>query len=464
MEEKYIIKSHEKMTRKKNRFGTLREKFEKHNIGELLDDYDYEMNYPLTPENSYGSKYSKIYLKCSKGHQYSMTVGNRMSGHGCPYCSGRAVITGKTDLLTVFPEWGEKWSKNNQIEASKISWCSGKMGKFICDICEEEFETKIASISYRKGSGGCICKKCAQKLSAKRISEKIGKLNPIACTDPDVMKFWDYDKNSEIDPFKISRGSEKYKVNWKCPVCEFEWSTTPNQMTYKNRGCPECTKKKTHKEASIKAAIKNNLEEKFPEIAAEFSERNEMDVKLVSAGSGIEYIWKCSKCGHEYLATPNSRTSIGRGCSKCQKIRSVPQAIVNKAINKFFKTEYNTKKVIDNLELDIYIPELNTAIEYDGRVWHGNAKYNTTYKRDSRKNKKCIEKGIRLIRIRERPLRKLKHCENILIYCKNAGSRAYYKSFADLVNEIYKEIGVDYIIDEKEIREFYMDIKMKNDI
>ena len=50
-------------------------------------------------------------------------------------------------------------------------------------------------------------------------------------------------------------------------------------------------------------------------------------------------------------------------------------------------------------ELDIYIPDIKTAIEYDGVHWHENKLY-----QDNLKDKKCRVKGLHLIRIREYPL------------------------------------------------------------
>lgn len=52
------------------------------------------------------------------------------------------------------------------------------------------------------------------------------------------------------------------------------------------------------------------------------------------------------------------------------------------------------------MELDIYIPSKRIAIEYDGAFWHNPSKI----KRDTKKYQLCQEKGIYLIRIREKRL------------------------------------------------------------
>ena len=50
-------------------------------------------------------------------------------------------------------------------------------------------------------------------------------------------------------------------------------------------------------------------------------------------------------------------------------------------------------------EVDIFIPELNTAVEYDGWYWHRNS-----YDKDIKKQNKVNEKGVKLLRVRENPL------------------------------------------------------------
>lgn len=56
---------------------------------------------------------------------------------------------------------------------------------------------------------------------------------------------------------------------------------------------------------------------------------------------------------------------------------------------------HNDRKILNGKELDIYFPDLNFAIEYDGSYWH-DSKY------DLIKNNLCKEKGIELIRINDK--------------------------------------------------------------
>ena len=74
-----------------------------------------------------------------------------------------------------------------------------------------------------------------------------------------------------------------------------------------------------------------------------------------------------------------------------------PQAFLYNIIRKEYNTynvTYNDRKAIYPKELDIFIPELKLAIEYDSRHFHNR-------KHDKEKNLLCKEKGITLIRIIE---------------------------------------------------------------
>lgn len=56
---------------------------------------------------------------------------------------------------------------------------------------------------------------------------------------------------------------------------------------------------------------------------------------------------------------------------------------------------YKNSTVLKSFELDIFIPSLNCAIEYDGEIYH------KFVEKDKRKDQLCKEAGITLYRIRE---------------------------------------------------------------
>lgn len=83
-----------------------------------------------------------------------------------------------------------------------------------------------------------------------------------------------------------------------------------------------------------------------------------------------------------------------------------PTSIAEKQIVTFIKSFYtkevveNSRKIIKPLELDIYLPDINLAIEYNGTWFHSyNAGTSKNY--HINKSKRCRNLGIRLIHIYE---------------------------------------------------------------
>jgi very-short-patch-repair endonuclease len=57
---------------------------------------------------------------------------------------------------------------------------------------------------------------------------------------------------------------------------------------------------------------------------------------------------------------------------------------------------------VNGIEIDIYLPQFNLGIEYDGEYWH---KEKEKEEQDLEKNRLFIAKNIHIIRVREKPLK-----------------------------------------------------------
>jgi len=60
----------------------------------IADEWDYDKNHPLRPENFSHGSHTKVWWLCSKDHSYEVIIGERTSVNsgGCPYCSGRKTL------------------------------------------------------------------------------------------------------------------------------------------------------------------------------------------------------------------------------------------------------------------------------------------------------------------------------------------------------------------------------------
>ena len=195
-------------------------------------------------------------------------------------------------LSKVHPELISEWSDKNYpltpdnitFGSNKIVWWKGS--------CGHEWQ---ASVKSRSSGENCpIC-------SGKRVATGI---NDLATLKPELVKEWS-DKNT-LKPTEVTVGSHK-KIIWKCKLGH-EWKATVKSRTLNGTGCPYCSHN------SILAGF-NDLASQFPDVAAEWSERNKMKPTRVTAFSNQKVWWKCSK-GHEWNALISTR-SYGSKCPYC---------------------------------------------------------------------------------------------------------------------------------------------------
>lgn len=182
-------------------------------------------------------------------------------------------------------------------------------------------------------------------------------------------------KNNGLTLADILPNSNK-RVWWKCSKGH-EWQTQINNRN-KGNGCPYCS-------GRVAVKGKTDLQTVNPALAKEWDyEKNKGLTPLdVTPNCHKKVWWKCQK-GHEWIATIGSRNS-GIGCPVCSSERntSSPEYILLYYLRKYGLDVMHSYREY-GYELDIYIPSLKTAIEYDGYYWH-----TKKVQQDLEKNLKC---------------------------------------------------------------------------
>jgi len=122
-----------------------------------------------------------------------------------------------------------------------------------------------------------------------------------------------------------------------------------------------------------------------------------------------KYLFECKRCGQ----TESHDISDGRDvkCSKCDKAMSSFQTEVLEYIKTILPEEpivTNNRAILSPLELDIYIPNKNIAIETNGLYWHTEISGGKNKNYHLNKTKTSAVKGIRLIHILENEWNKSK--------------------------------------------------------
>ena len=319
-----------------------------------------------------------------------------------------------SDNAQLMDEWD--WDKNGNLgfDPQKMTCGSERKAWWKCKK-SHNWQATIASRNQGKG-----CPYCANR------KVLIG-YNDLQTANPSLSKEWHYENNQGLTPMDITSNSDK-KVWWRCNEGH-EWQARIADRS-KGNSCPYCAGKKV-------LVGYNDLNTVNIELAKEwnYEKNNSLTPMDVTANSDKKVWWKCSK-GHEWAAKIYSRSN-GSGCPACssEKHTSFPEyAMIYYLQKQGLDVIHSSKK--HGYELDIYIPSLKIAIEYDGYYWHKDK-----VSLDLEKNRKCENDGIKLYRIRE-GLSSLN--DSSIDYVTQRNQKDFPKILEEILHEI---IGVSVDID-----------------
>ena len=207
---------------------------------DLAGEWVYEKNGGLTPLDVLPNSDKRAWWRCSKGHEWQSTIGNRTKGNGCPYCSGKKVLKGFNDLQTVNPSLASEWNyeKNGDLTPESVTSNSNKS---VWWKCNKGHEWKAIICDRNRGNGCPYC-------SGKRVLKGF---NDLQTVNPSLASEWNYEKNGDLTPENVTPNSNK-SVWWKCHLCNHEWRTSVSNRNNQNTGCPKCVKKRVAKAISRK--------------------------------------------------------------------------------------------------------------------------------------------------------------------------------------------------------------------
>jgi hypothetical protein len=252
-----------------------------------------------------GSKV-KIWWICSRNptHEWEAQILSRVQGKGCPFCSGRQVIGGETDLASQYPEIAKEWhpQKNGSLTPSQVTRASSRSVWWICKKFADH-EWKASPKSRTLMESGCpIC-------SGRQILKGF---NDLVTTHPQIATQWHPTKNIGRRPTDISKGSNN-KVWWVCSDHpDHEWEAVVLSRTFSNSGCPICSGHQTLKGF-------NDLATTHPELCEQWHPSKNRGLKpdQFSQGSNEKIWWLCPMDStHEWKAAIHKRVN-GTNCPGC---------------------------------------------------------------------------------------------------------------------------------------------------
>lgn len=335
----------------------------------------YDLNFCMKLAESKGGKClsteyisasTKMEWQCEFGHIWHPILSNILSGHWCRRCSEIAKNDKKRyslqhciDLAT--SKNGKCLSTEYQTARKKIKWQ--------CGTCSYIWDT-----SY-DNARRYWCPDCAG-IVKYTLDECIGfaiQKGGICCS--------------------TTYSSVKKVMKWACESGHI-WDASFDSLVNSDSWCNECS----YNERGNAGRLDFEYVKEFVSSCG-FVLKSE---QYILANLPLEV--ECVKCLKTWNKTFNS-IQQGKGCRKCSRQMSKAQEAIFeyvKAILPELIVLDNDRKALSGMELDVYIPVLNKAIEYDGDYWHYDKRHiKTSTRRMKKKNRLCKERKIELLRIRE---------------------------------------------------------------
>ena len=262
-------------------------------------------------------------------------------------------------------------------------------------ICPTHGEVEI---TYMNAIHRGPCPKCGKEKGLKNKKENFSKSRNI------IKELEEMYPNLDFSKFIYTKSRNKSTVI--CPEHgEFESRFNDLSIAFKKhknpKGCPYCSKTKV-KDPILK------LQSKFPEL--DFS-------RFVYVNYNTKSTVICPIHGEFNETYDNLMYNLKNGCKECtNKNKSSYEKEIVEYIRTFYnnKIEENNRTIILNeytgkyLELDIYLPDINLAIEFNGIYWHSDKVikkkkigFNSAEEYHKYKFDKCNDQDIKLIHINE---------------------------------------------------------------
>lgn len=193
--------------------------------------------------------------------------------------------------------------------------------------------------------------------------------------------------------------NNKENLQFKCLECKKVFNMSYNKFSSKNRliKCPDCLKK--YNNSKNKKDNEEFIKEVFNEVGNEYTILSNYN----TCRDKVLIRHNCKKCNNNiFEVKPTNFLSNHTRCPICSQgnISKKEKELLN-YIKSIYSKEVieNSRNIIDGYELDIFIPEFNLAIEFDGLYYHSEKFLESNYHLN--KTLKCKESNIKLIHIFE---------------------------------------------------------------
>ena len=310
----------------------------------------------------YVNNNTKLLIQCPKGHEYSVCFGSFKNGRRCPLCAGNKKLT---------HEDVRKYFKDRNYLYLSTTYTNNNTKELVQCTSGHQYEVKFND--FKNGSRCPIC--AGNKKHTYKFVKK-------------------YFKNEGYLYLSTKYANIHTKELVQCPEGHQYKVSFAN---FKNgSGCPVCSikirsEKRKHTIEYVKKCYEN---EDYKYLSTTYT--NNKTKELV----------QCPE-GHQYEVSFRDFKNSGSRCPICWanatsskaeiEIQELVKTLTDNVICNDRSQIVNTNTG-NNLELDIYLPDLKKAIEYNGTFWHSSKEAKI---KDKMKVDQCKNLGIDLLVINE---------------------------------------------------------------
>lgn len=385
-----------------NKSGSVSSKYP-----EWLNEWDYEKNIEVNPENLTHRSNKKVWWKCNKcGNEWQSSPNERARGRGCPHCGlldgakkQKATKLKKTTPLAIshpelLNEWD--WEKNN-IDPYTISAGNHYKAHWICGKCNNQWQERV--YARKKGSGCPYCsnvkkyslpEKIIYFYIKKQFIDAVENYKPEFLTPKELDIFipsqkvaieYDgerYHKDIQEDLYKNKlckeNGIELIRIREpKCPNLSigsnYIMSTLKDYLgaikyvfQYLNQNTSITQQDVDNDIIDVLASIRtneleNSLAAKYPNLVLEwdFDRNGNLLPEKISTNSNIKVNWICRN-GHHFQMVISKRTARNQNCPYCSgRIAIVGEndiTTLRPDLKEYWDTEKNVGLIMENYKIN----------------------------------------------------------------------------------------------------------------
>jgi hypothetical protein len=336
--------------------------------------------------------------------------------------SDKLIIRVHSKTISHYKQWYNNIKVGDLINISvnQLSKNSAVKVHVKCDICGNE--RALAYYKYNKNIlkyNLYTCKKCFNIKNKKTNLEKYGSENyrDKKKYKETCLKKYGVDNVSKLEDVKLKKQYTTFKhysvLNpMQCELIKAKYKNTMNEKFNGILMGSDILKEKIKTTNFNKIGVENPFSSNGV-IKKIQKMRNDKTLNLYSQYNILSInddIYTC-KCDNNKNHTYDINSSLFYNrkkintilCTICNPVGSFYNSGQEIQLQEFIKKYYNfiqnSKKIISPYELDIYLPDIKIAFEFNGLYWHNELNKNKNYHLN--KTELCEEKGIQLIHIYE---------------------------------------------------------------